>query len=60
MDYQHTDAGNPAVICAGLKAGRAVLVDLAPMGKGLYLLITARLVLDVAGENKIRKAITAG
>lgn len=57
MDYQYTDAGNPAVICAGLKAGRAVLVDLAPMGKGLYSLMTTQVeVLDVVGENKMRNS----
>ena len=58
LDFEYTDAENPAVIYAGLKAGRAVLVDLAPVGEGLYSLITAPVeVLDIVGENKMQNSI---
>ena len=57
-DWTFTNAPNPVTAYGRFKAGRAVLVDLAPSGEGEYTLIVAPVeVLSVEGQDNMAWSI---
>ena len=57
-EFPYTDANNTVAAYGRFKEGRAVYVDLAPVGDGLYSLIVADgKMLDVKDEDKMRNTI---
>ncbi len=56
--FPFTDAENPSVAYRTMKPGRAVFVNLAPLGGGEYLLTAAAgEMLSIAGENSMEEAV---
>ncbi len=57
--FMFTDAGDPYAIMAPMKAGRAVLLNLAPFGNGKYLLTAVNgEILSLDNKDKFERVVT--
>lgn len=57
MDYHWSDAENPVFVAGRFRAGRILLVNLAPMASGFRLVMAPATMVDAGGKDRMERSV---